>query len=174
MSAVLKQLRSACRRGELSDIAWHFAELLDRLDPSAGPSVLLAGALVSERTVAGDVCLRLADEAGRRLLTDTAEEEIVAPTLAEWRKALEHSESVGLPGEFRPLILEPDGRLYLYRYWEWEKRLAGDLLARAALADFEVDDTVVARAVDMFFPVQPEAMWQRVAAALAILRPFTV
>ena len=174
MSALLNQLRSACRRGELSDIAWHFAELLGRLDPSAVPSVLLAGALVSERTVAGDVCMRLADEAGRRLLSDTAEDEIVAPALAEWRKALEHSESVGQPGESRPLILEPDGRLYLYRYWEWEKRLAGDLLARAALADFEVDDAVVARAVDMFFPVQPEAMWQRVAAALAILRPFTV
>ena len=174
MNVLLDQLHSARRDGELSDIAWHFAELLSRLDPDAGSSVLLAGALVSERTVAGDVCLRLADEAGRRLLTGAAGEGFKAPALAEWRESLKQSRSVGLPGEYRPLILEPDGRLYLYRYWDWENRLGRDLLARAALPDLALDETALAQALDRIFPGQQGTTAQRVAAALAVIRPFTV
>jgi len=40
------------------------------------------------------------------------------------RKNLKESSVVGKPGDYRPLILDGQSRLYLYRYWEYEKVLA--------------------------------------------------
>ena len=39
----------------------------------------------------------------------------------------------GEPDEFKPLVLDEKNRLYLYRYWEYEKKLADALLERAVL-----------------------------------------
>ena len=49
MSDVITALQRACRAGNVSEMALHFAGLLDRLDSKANPSVVLAGALASER-----------------------------------------------------------------------------------------------------------------------------
>ena len=114
MSALIKQLEIARRYGDLSDIAFHFAELLGRLDPTAGDPLRLAAALVSQRTGSGHVCVNLPDEADRRLLTNDSELNITAPPLAEWMAVLKKSKVVTMSGEYRPLVLEPDGRLYLY------------------------------------------------------------
>ena len=58
---------------------------------------------------------------------------------------------VGAPGEFRPLVLDEAGRLYLYRYWDYEKRLADDLLARAHDAD-DVDEALLREGLERYFP----------------------
>ena len=44
MSEVITALQKATRAGALSETAVHFAGLLERQDPTADPSVLLAGA----------------------------------------------------------------------------------------------------------------------------------
>ena len=40
MNTLIEQLETAWRYGDLSDIAFHFAELLGRLDPIAGLSLI--------------------------------------------------------------------------------------------------------------------------------------
>ena len=174
MNALIEKLEMARRYGDLSDIAFHFAELLGRLDPIAGDPLRLAAALVSQRTGLGHVCVHLPDEANRHLLTNDKDINIVAPPLAEWMAVLKKSSVVTMSGEYRPLVLEPDGRLYLYRYWDWEKRLAEDLLVRAQLPDFDIEDSDLSQALTTLFPLGLGSSDQKVAAALSVLRPLSV
>ena len=168
MSALIKQLEIARQDGDLSDIAFYFAELLGRLDPTAGDPLRLAAALVSQRTGSGHVCVYLPDEAEHGLLTTDNELNITAPPLAEWMAVLKKSTVVTMSGEYRPLVLEPDGRLYLYRYWDWEKRLAEDLLVRAQLPDLDIDDNALSQALTAVFPAGLGSSDQKVAAALSV------
>ena len=54
-------------------------------------------------------------------------EELTLPKTADWLKALRAAKVVGKPGEFKPLILDSDARLYLHRYWKYEQDLAATL-----------------------------------------------
>ena len=81
----------------------------------------------------GHVCLALAELASAR-------DDAAAPRLdvARWRAALQASGIVGSPDApgAMPLILDADDRLYLHRYFDYERRLAARLTrARHAGAD---------------------------------------
>src|SRR5690349_16340312 len=116
---------------EPSDIDRHFAALMLRLARNEDPLLALAASLASSATSRGDICVRLADVRVAQ-----------APTVDHWTRALWSFPVVGEPGEFRPLILDESGRLYLYRYWAYENQLAENVLARAA--DVEgVDDALL-------------------------------
>ena len=101
----------------------HFAAFIRRVaDAAADPDVLLAAAMVSRATAEGHVCLDLASQRDvfNRLPLDL------------WRQKLRQHPAVGAPGEVRPLILDFEDRIYLYRYWHYESSLAGSLRQRAA------------------------------------------
>ena len=71
------------------------------------------------------------------------------------------------------MILDRRGRLYLYRYWEYEHRLAEDLLRRAGEAPATVDETRLRADLDRLFPRHPQLIgpdWQKVAAVVAALK----
>jgi exodeoxyribonuclease V alpha subunit len=135
---------------EFSALDVHFAQLMTRLAGSDDPALALAASLASRATANGDVCVQLADD----------------PV------ALRASPVVGKPGDFRPLILDSRGRLYLYRYWEYEQRLAANLLARASDAE-DVDEALLRRGLDRHFP-DPADAGQKLAAAMAVLRRLCV
>lgn len=72
--------------------------------------------------------------------------------------------AVGVPGEDKPLVLDPGGRLYFHRYWQYETRLASRLVAQAtALLPAPQRDWLEPR-LNRYFP---EAQGQRQAAATA-------
>lgn len=161
MQALLEQLH---RTGQITDLDLHFARLMGRLAASAEPALLLASALVSNRTGQGHVCLPLRTLAGRELGGWRA------PHLGDWLDALRATPVVGWPGEFTPLVLDRQGRLYLHRYWRYERDLAAALSSRAALAA-AVDETALEDGIRRLFgppPAEPDG--QRLAAALALLR----
>jgi exodeoxyribonuclease V alpha subunit len=74
----------------------------------------------------------------------------------------------------RPLVLDARGRLYLRRYFEYETRLAGALLALARSAPPRVDETLLAAAIARLFPAAGDDDLQRRAALLAVRSRFTV
>ena len=115
--------------GVIGELDRHFAEFLCELTPPSAELVLAAG-LVSRATGDGHVCLPLTEAAGRPIGAGPPQSR--APDLAAWRAALRTASVVGQPGDFRPLILDHRDRLYLYRYWDYERRVAEDLLQRAA------------------------------------------
>ena len=93
---------------------------LQRLAGGPAPEVRLAAMCASRARAEGNICVTLAEIAGME----------GAPSLATLRKKLRGSGTVGAPGEFAPLILDANDRLYLRRYWEYEQELARAILSR--------------------------------------------
>jgi exodeoxyribonuclease V alpha subunit len=171
------QLAALRDAGHLTDLDIHLADLLARLSGGDDPGLRLAAALVSHRTGEGHVCADLAASAGRPLVEGVPEAP-VAPDIGAWTAALRASSVVGSDGDDAPLVLDAAGRLYLRRYWVYERTLADDLLARAAAAPVDVDEATLARVVERLLPRDEspasETDWQRVAAVAAVLRRLCV
>ncbi|MER2603329.1 MAG: hypothetical protein ABTR27_13365, partial [Candidatus Competibacter phosphatis] len=122
-------------QGLLSDLDVHFARFMNRLAGRGSPELALAAALASHASGQGDICINLRQWARRRSWgaeTESAEPPPGAPPpVGDWLASLRASSVVGHPGERQPLVLDRRGRLYLYRYWEYEQCLADDLLRRS-------------------------------------------
>lgn len=163
--------------GIFSDIDIHFARFIERLSAREDPSVFLAAALVSRATGNGDICLNLEAEAETIVFEKPdRSDRLICPPLDRWQEKLLASPAVGRPGGVRPLILDKQNRLYLYRYWEYEKKLSDSIRHRAAgeLQDFNSRE--LTRNLQMLFPTResPRIDWQKVAAAVAALKRFSV
>ncbi|HIC80337.1 MAG TPA: exodeoxyribonuclease V subunit alpha, partial [Kiloniellaceae bacterium] len=126
MAEVERLLSTLQQRQVVLPLDAHFARLMCRLDGGGSEALALAAALVSRHAGEGHVCLPL-ERVGATVPGEAAELEI--PPLALWIESLRRSTVVGTPGEYRPLILDEAGRLYLHRYWQHEKRLASALVA---------------------------------------------
>ena len=162
----LQALRDADAIGELDA---HFAAFICRSTDAPTLGLALAAALTSRATTQGHVCIDLAGHAGQRV----GDSDITTPSLAAWLKELSASAAVTQAGERRPLVLEGT-RLYLYRYWQYERAVAEQLLARATLPADTRNDAAVRTALDRWFPAGTETDWQKVAAALAATAPLTI
>jgi exodeoxyribonuclease V alpha subunit len=161
-----------------TDIDRHFADFLQRLEGREDQPLWLAAALASNATQSGNICLDLQSIAGKPLPKQEAQtsDSGCAPDLSDWVKVLKRCTVVGEPGDFRPLVLDHAGRLYLYRYWKYEQRVA-ELLKEFAASDLhDFDATILREGLARLFPPQgPDALdWQRLAAVTAILRRFSV
>ena len=160
-----------------SSIDRHFARFITELSPQNNPVIGLSAALVSRNNREGDVCIDLVSFAGLTLGSEAEEEQaLTCPALSIWREHLRESDLVGKPGEYYPLIWDDADRLYLYRYWEYEKKLI-DLIKSRTLNDVgEIDSGKLKRHLDTFFPDtgDPGIDWQKLAAAVAVLKRFCV
>ena len=155
----------------------HFAGFMDRMDGEGStPELLLAAALASRSTGRGNICLDLKALAGEPLEDDEGRTLLVCPELDPWRDRLEQSPVVGGPGEFKPLILDENSRLYFHRYWEYQKTVSDSIAELAGREPGEVDPEIFADSLVRLFP-QPEPDprdRQRIAAAGALINKFTV
>lgn len=162
--------------GLFGALSLHFARFLRTLDPGGGDALFLAAALVSEQTSRGDICLSLDAVAGRPL---TVGGEMLpgycAPELPAWIERLRSSTVVGSPGEFTPLVLDHRGRLYLYRYWDYQRRLAEELLSRGGRRSV-VDELLLGEGLTRLFGAGEKGVvdWQKAAALAAVLGKFSV
>lgn len=164
------QLYEAMKAGVFSPLDVHFAGFMAELAGHPSDALLLAAALVSREAGEGSVCLELARCAGQKLPGLPAR----APALEAWRESLFASGVVGGPGERAPLILDGQSRLYLARYHDYERQVAGHVLLRAA-TDMSVDTGAIRAGLDRLFPDATEPPdWQRIAAAVAVLKRFAV
>ena len=155
---------------EVHVIDRHFAALINRLAKTPSPELELAAKLVSNFRERGDVCVALraitANDASKMGGPDV-------PPLKNWVRKLRASGVVGKPGEFAPLILDENERLYLQRYWKYEDELGRNLQAR--LRDNPIRDfnqTELASNLAKLFPAQSDL--QKVAAFVAATSRFCI
>lgn len=163
--------------GVLSELDIHFARFIGRLSNSHVPEVGLAAAMVSGYTRHGHICLELSKLEGRQLLEgEDGQAPVCCPKLGQWREKLMESPVVGRPGEYKPMILDDNSRLYLYRYWDYEKRLADLIKMRVACNEKEIDETLLEPGLERLFGKgRPEAIdWQKVAAVMSAIKNFCV
>lgn len=164
MSEILNRLQRLATQGALRPVDYQFARMLQRY--GASERATLAAALTSAELAQGHVCLRIAQ----------ADYEGEIAELIERTRLDQLDYEAGVVGdgtELTPLVLE-SGRLYLYRYWQYEQQVATKVLQRCS--DTEADQGLLARALDDLFSSETgtEPDWQRVAAALAAQRRFAV
>lgn len=160
----------------LSPLSRQFGACLARLDQNLDPAVLQAAWLACEAVAEGDVCVDLATWAGQRRWADGVAPGVTFPALEEWEAALGASSLVGGAGSHAPLILDGQHRLYLARYWQYEQRLAADLLARAAVPVDDLDENRLNGDLDRLFAgnAGAEPDWQKRAAETAVRRRLCV
>ena len=161
-----------------TDIDRHFARFMERLSGAPNLEVALAAALVSRSQGQGSICLNLRSVAGTTFPNDSADGvRFQLPALEEWIAALWKSPAVGKPAEFKPLVLDERGRLYLHRYWEYESDLAKAILLRAEQEAEDINEPLLREGLERLFPPihEPrETDWQRVAASTAVQKQFCV
>lgn len=168
-----------------SNLDIQFARLMERLHGREAPALRLASALVSRSTREGHTCLDL----GRSdLLPKEAKPEADEATLPlsalepdAFRNAFTGSAIVGEPGDFKPLILDAAGRLYLNRYFEYQRKLADILLARIREPAPPHSPEAVRERLDRLFPGSSapagpvaEPDWQKLAAFTALRKRLCV
>jgi exodeoxyribonuclease V alpha subunit len=169
--------------GILTALDLHFARFISKLSKRPDPNVSLAAALVSNATRQGHICLNLATMGGRQLLEgNNGDLPIVCPGLPPWLKGLQKSEVVGRPGEFAPLIIDDQARVYLHRYWDYQNTLAASIIRRTRV-DSPLDLTVLQAGLERLFPqesgekgkvIVTKPDWQKIAAAVALMHHFCV
>ncbi|MFN6961816.1 MAG: exodeoxyribonuclease V subunit alpha [Rhodocyclaceae bacterium] len=111
------------RMSSLPAIVRQLAHFLGAGDPIAEQ----AAALACLATVEGHVCADLDTETGWGPWADTMD----AAARAALRARLPQLPIVGRAEDWTPLVWDGQ-RLYLRRYWDYEQRVAADLLARSA------------------------------------------
>ena len=186
-----ERLEQLHQHGLISDLDLHFADFIQRLasraengaDADELEPLTLAAVLASHETSNGNICVNLPALADQPILSsDVSGITWKAPGWPEWRQSLlgKNKTIVGRPREHKPLILDDQGRLYLFRYWDYEQRLSQDLLRRAATVNEMLDENKLVLALKQLFPLGDNNVdddfidWQKIAAVTAVLRRFCV
>ena len=163
--------------GLLSWLDIHFSEFIERIEGRDNPELSVAVALVSNSTRQGNICLNLPDIKEKRLLdTGDGNSPGIYPKLDDWIQSLRQCDTVGRPGEYKPLILDDSCRLYLYRYWEYQHKLAHLIKDRVQADEPRVDISRLKDGLERLFPEESpgEVNWQRIAAFTALTKRFCV
>ena len=185
-------------RGWLRPLDAAFAGFLRREVPDANPWVILAAALASHQLGRGHVCLDLAaalEDPGFALSLPpegASEDDLAAndlpgrvlegTDLPAWIAALDDPRLVGDGPGIAPLVLR-GSRLYLRRYWEYERMVREGIDERLARTP-EVSATLSLKSLrstlDVLFPTARTAApksgadWQKLACALAARSAFSI
>jgi exodeoxyribonuclease V alpha subunit len=142
-----EQIQPTSAAEALAPIDRHFAALMSRLSGDSS-EVKLAAAWVSQQCRLGNICVDLEQYETNPPPAEIAAELGVAawPPKALLLTRLKNSPVIGRPGEFKPLILDAQNRLYLQRYWQYEsdlaasiRRLAGEALEPGFLKDSRME-----------------------------------
>ncbi len=185
---VLDGLKHWVDAGVLRGVDWQFARWVARTTADKTGPVLLAAALASWRLSHGDVCVNLEEYAGKSPFEGPPHlrENCQAPPLNQWIRALSESPAVSVasncpsagndPCEVStPLVLDA-GKIYLTRYWYYERELASRLI-RMATSSFEIPEGRLRHILDGLFPAgdaSDQVDWQKVAAATAVMKRLTI
>jgi exodeoxyribonuclease V alpha subunit len=157
----------------LAPIDRHFAGLMARLSGDA-PEVKLAAAWVSYYCRQGHICVDLEAYQQEPLLAGIVAELglELRPKSSNLLNQLRRSPVVGGPGEFKPLVLDEHGRLYLHRYWNYETALAQAIARLAGEPAPPMDAQPLKAGLARLFPQErgQQINWQLVAAFAATRR----
>ena len=169
----LQELQSLLFDPELfSSLDKHFALFIGRLANNHSLSASLAAALISRNTGAGNICLDLAEHAGKPLLPSsrkTGRDAYVCPSLPNWREFLIQSGVVAQGEGDTPLVLDESNRLYLRRYWQYEKFISRFIEERATPFLQDLNVPKLRKDLKKLYQKHPSGKidWQQVASPQA-------
>jgi exodeoxyribonuclease V alpha subunit len=159
---------------KLSALDVHFADFIVRIDRHPVSELWWGAALASNSAGRGHTCFNLFDAFDAASLLPVQTHHKPPPSdISRWREALESCDTVGTPGAYTPLVLDPSGRLYLHRCWGYEQQVASGILSRSRPPT--INEIRLDAALDRYFPAHSGAAdLQRSAARMALTRRFSV
>ncbi|MCF6218710.1 MAG: exodeoxyribonuclease V subunit alpha [Gammaproteobacteria bacterium] len=175
--SILSHLKQCANLKLISDLDYQFARFIAEKSPDVSTKVLLAAALLSNQTGQGHLCIELKKFAGQPLFGSDRHPEtetLLAPKRSVWRSALRGCKQVALPGDHGLMVLDAADRLYLAKYWHFEAATAAALNQHASQV-VEANLSLLKAGLQRLFPDSPASIdWQKIAAAIAVLKPFSV
>jgi exodeoxyribonuclease V alpha subunit len=116
---------------DFTDFDHHLADFISKLDNEYNDIVYLSVAALSSALRNGNICLDLNQVSSTEVTFITDQCSISAfPDSATWIAALMKSKVCGIPGDYKPLILD-NTRLYFYRRWHDEQMVAEYFTSKA-------------------------------------------
>jgi exodeoxyribonuclease V alpha subunit len=176
----LQEIRGILSDPELfSSLDRHFAMFIGRLAKNHGAEAALAAALVSRTTGEGNICLDLAEHAGKPLHPGARETDMNAPfcpSLQEWTAQLRRSGVVSADEGDTPLVLDVNNKLYLRRYWQYQHIIIRFIRQRSNAVHERLNYSILGKDLKKLFQPLPdgEIDWQQIAAIAAVTRSFCV
>ncbi len=155
----------ALRQSGFSELACQFSRFIARLDESDDDIVAITAAVVTDAVSQGHVCLNLQQVQCYELLE--------YPDITSWQQRLRQSSVVGKEGEYAPLILTDDGRVYLYRYWLDEQHVANAIVKRCQPIAV-INPQQLKQDFAAWTSQQAGIDWQKVAVLMALTRQLSV
>ncbi|MDQ2972697.1 MAG: exodeoxyribonuclease V subunit alpha, partial [Pseudomonadota bacterium] len=162
-------LQSLARDGWLRRVDAALGELVLRIFPESASEVGLAAALTARAIGEGHSALQLDGAQAWLSGLDGRGEPPLLPDARRWIAVLRASDAVASNDNAvadKPLVLDAQGRIYLHRYFGYERQLAAQLIARAA-------DSVTPEPDDVF-PFAGDDNEQYRAARIALQHRFAL
>lgn len=173
----------------ISELNYQFAKMIEckqqAFDYSSEQQNLavLLSALVSFNVMQGHSCIRLDSGLannpfglqGKALSRDYHQEILqkigyISPLA--WKNVLkEHIAFSQDPKQIAPMLFQHE-RLYFYRYWQAENRIARYLQQAVTFSQKNADTALDKAVLSHFFTPQPQPDWQKIAVATALAKPF--
>ena len=164
-------IKSAFKHSKVRAIDYYFAEFINKVKQDE--AVATAALLTSFNNAKGDVCLDLKTSANKLFFKDENFEGLQTPTLDNWVTAIKAHPWVAEKMFPSPLVL--DGyKLYLGKYWNFEQRLAKNILSRLAKQP-NFDKDRLEKGLKYYFKENDlDIDWQAIAAKTAVQKGFSV
>ena len=176
--------------GWLTQLDKAFAKFLFDQDSTASDAVLWAGTLVSHQLSRGEVNLDLeklylnpgltlaipSDEAWQTEKQDANLELSIFNdySLEDWLNALRLSSLVETSdNDSTPLVLQ-DKRLYLRRYWQYQRVLDQEIAQRLQPVRNQLPHSIKGALAELFKGNQEQPDWQKIACVLALRARFSI
>lgn len=169
--------------GWLRPLDHAFAAFLAEQQPNTSPTVILAAALTSYQLSHGHVCLDLAltlqQPAFSLSLNHHFQQQPWFPTqllkqitLDDWKQSIENSPLVST-GELQAPLVWHNGRLYLWRFWYYERLLTAHIKQRLTTV-LPLPEDLPDRLNRLFKDNQDTPDWQKIACAIASRTAFSI
>lgn len=187
MLQLLQQLKN---EKLISELSYQFARLIDRQQQGLGYSpeqqhlAMLLAALLTTKVAEGHSCIRLDRISTQNLFElPTKYAELNQQILQKMPKILpvaypemlhEHIAFSQNPEQIAPMLFQGD-KLYFYRYWQSENRIAAHLHRAVTANANRIDSSQIKHILDHFFREHSEQIdWQKIAVATALKQPFSL
>jgi len=161
-----------------TSLDYFFAKSMAKAFHENDSIVLASCALVSKLLSEGHICLDIKILSGtNRTVVQESTDQVRFPEYNEWIKKLQTASMVSsaIDPLCTPLVLDPDHRLYLSKYYDFQNRLVKNIAQRALCYPVKKDQTVVNKIVDSYFDGKDtHTEPQKSAVKNALLNPLTI
>ncbi len=174
-------------RDGFQDIDIQFADFLTKKICTENHFLYLAAALASNALRNSHLCANLEYLSGKKFPeyksgvelehNDNELPKITLPLLDEWLENLKQYPKLISNDARTPLILDNDNRLYLHRYWTYEKNLAKEIKRRCHTDTERINylNPGDLTNISKYFEISKEKIdWQQVAVFTALINDFTL